>query len=118
MPLNVRDAIDTDTGERIILNRKTAGFFDNGIWKDGIRKKIKALASVQQPTKQQIELFTGLERDKDMKTFYVNKFVQASSEFDDTEADEIIWKGRVYRAMHLGEWESFGYNIVLGVRIK
>ena len=118
MPLSVRDAIDTDTGEKIKLKRKTDGFYEKGIWQKGRFRYIKALASVQQPTKQQIELFTGLERDKDMKTFYVNKFVQASSEFDDNESDTIIWKDREYRAMHVGEWESYGYNIILGVRIE
>ena len=118
MPLNVRDAIDTDTGERVRLKRKTDGFYEKGIWKEGRPQYIKALASVQQPTKQQIELFTGLERDKDMKTFYVNKYVRGSSEFDDTEADIIMWKNREYRAMQVGEWESYGYNIALGVRIK
>lgn len=119
MPLNVNDAIDTDTGEKIIILRKTTdGFYKKGIWQNGREKRIKALASVQQPTKQQIELFTGLERDKDMKTFYVNKYVRASSEFDEHEADQILWKDRVYRAMHVGEWESYGYNIIVGVRIK
>lgn len=118
MPLSVRDAIDTDTGEKVMIKRKTDGFYDDGIWKEGIPRIIKALASVQQPTKQQIELFTGLERDKDMKTFYVNKELQGSSEFDDTEADIIIWKNREYRAMQKGGWESYGYNVALGVRIK
>lgn len=118
MPFKVREAINTDTGERIKIRRKTDGYYDNGIWKEGRPIIIKALASVQQPTKQQIELFTGLERDKDMKTFYVNKYVRTSSEFDDTEADEILWKGRVYRAMKLGEWDSYGYNIAMGVRIE
>ena len=33
-------------------------------------------------------------------------------------ADNILWKDRVYRAVRLGEWESYGYNIVVGVRIE
>lgn len=118
MPFKVKDAICTDTGERIKIRRKSDGYFDDGIWKKGRSVLIKALASVQQPTKQQIELFTGLERDKDMKTFYVNKFVRTSSEFDEAEADEILWDNKVYRAMQLGGWNSYGYNIVIGVRIE
>jgi hypothetical protein len=118
MPFKVRQAICTDTGERVKVKRKIDGYYDNGIWNEGHFILLKALASVQQPTKQQLELFTGLERDKDMKTFYVNIPIVASSEFDDTQADEILWKDRVYRAMKIGEWESYGYNIVMGVRIK
>jgi len=118
MPFKVSDAIGTDTGERVIIRRKTDGEYINGIWQEGTPILIKAIASVQQPTKQQIELFTGLERIKDMKTFYVNKFVRTSNDFDNEEADEIMWKSRVYKAMHLGEWESYAYNIVLGVRIE
>ena len=118
MPFKVRSAIGTDTGERIKIRRKSAGGYVDGLWVAGTSDDIKALASVQQPTQQQIELFTGLERDKDMKTFYVNTFVRTSSEFDDAEADQIIWKDRVYRAMHLGGWDSFGYNIVVGMRIE
>ena len=119
MPFKVKEAICSDTGERIQIRRKTNdGYYEDGIWKEGRTILIKALASVQQPSKQQIELFTGLERDKDMKSFYVNKPLRASSEFDDTEADEILWKGRVYRAMQRGEWESYGYNIAIGVRVE
>lgn len=118
MPFKVKDAICTDTGERITIRRKMDGYYDNGIWQKGRHILIKALASIQQPSKQQIELFTGLERDKDMKSFYVNKPVRASSEFDDTEADELIWENRVYKAMKRGEWKSYGYNIVFGVRIE
>ncbi len=118
MPLKVRQAIGTDTGERISIRRNAQGAYVDGLWVAGASTIIKALASVQQPTKQQIELFTGLERDKDMRTFYVNRLVRTSSEFDDAEADIILWEGREYRTMQLGGWESYGYNIVLGVRIK
>lgn len=118
MPINVSQAICSDTGEKITIRRKSEGFYDKGIWQEGLVTTIRALASVQQPSKQQIELYTGLERDKDMKTFYANKYIRASSEFEDNEADEILWKGRTYRAMQLGEWDSFGYNIVLGVRVE
>ncbi len=118
MPLNVRNAIDGDTGEKVVISRKQTGDYVDGIWVNGTTISIKAIASVQAPTKQQIELFTGLERDKDIKAFYINKRLQASSEFDGTEADEIIWKGRTYRIMKIGDWDSYGYNLGLGVRIK
>lgn len=118
MPLNVRSAIGMDTGERVTISRKEAGDYVDGIWIEGTVVQIKAVASVQQPTKQQIELFTGLERNKDIKTFYINKDVRLSDEFDGVEADEILWKGRKYRATKLGEWNSYGYNVVMGVRIE
>lgn len=118
MPINVGNAICSDTGERVLIKRKTKGKFVDGIWEQGLTITIKALASVQQPTKEEIELFTGLERDKDMKSFYVNKNIIASSEFDDTDADEIIYNGMTYRAMKLGNWNAYGYDLVMGVRIK
>lgn len=118
MPIQLNRAIDTDTGERIIIYRRSGGDYVKGIWVEGTTKELKALASVQQPTKEEIELMTGLERDKDMKMFYANKTIVASSEFDDTEADIIKWKGRLYKAMKLGDWDSYGYNIAMGVRIE
>lgn len=119
MALNVSMAIDTDTGERVSILRKAAGEYIKGIWTvTSEDTPIKALASVQQPTKQEIELFTGLERDKDMKTFYINKKLRASSEFGEAQADVISWNSRLYRVMKLGEWQSYGYNIGIGVRIE
>lgn len=118
MPFKVDNAICSNTGEKIVIQRSSLGDYDEeGIWVKGDDVEIKALASVQQPTKQQIELFTGLERDKDMKTFYCNKRIVVSSEFDKTESDKILWKGKVYRTMQLGDWNSYGYSLVLGVRI-
>lgn len=119
MPFKVKNAICTNTGEKVIILRSSLGHYDDeGIWIPGTVSQIKALASVQQPTKQQLELFTGLERTKDMKTFYVNKRIISSNEFDSTESDNILWNGKTYRAMELGDWNSFGYSLVLGVRIK
>lgn len=118
MPLKVRDAIGADTGERVVIRRRASGDYADGIWVEGTPELLKALASVQQPTKQQLELFTGLERGKDMRSFYVNRYVRTASEFNNEEADIILWNGREYKAMQLGDWDSYGYCIAVGVRIK
>ncbi len=118
MPISVKQAINSETGEKIQIRRMTGGDFVDGIWNPGQLTIIKAFASVQQPDPEEIQLITGLERDKDVKIFYTNKAVQASSDFDDTEADKLVWKGKVYKAMKPADWSSYGYDAVIGVRIE
>lgn len=116
MPINVKQAIDMSTGERIIIQRKTGGRFDDGLYLEGRIKNIKAIASQQVATPEQIQLMTGLERVKDIKAFYVNKPIIASDHYDNEEADKIVWKGKTYKTMKSKDWESYGYNLVLGAR--
>ncbi len=118
MPINVNQAIDLQTGTKIYIQRSVGGSYVDGIYVEGPRKLIKAIASQQAPTPSQISLLEGLERTKDIKAFYVNKAIIASDHYDNNEADNIVWNGKVYRAMKLGDWNDYGYNLVLGARIE
>lgn len=116
MPINVSEAIDSQTGEPIKILRKSHGNYVKGLWVPGSIKQIKALASVQIVKPEEISLFTGLERVKDIKTFIVNKPVRATDQYENEEADLILWKTKIYKTMKSKDWESYGYNIVLGAR--
>lgn len=118
MPISVKQAIDMQTGEKVIIKRKTNGQYVDGIWQEGRVRNIKAIASVQAPTPEQLQLVSGLERLKDVKAFYVNKPIIASDHFDNEESDQIYWKKKTYKTMKSKDWESYGFNMVLGARIS
>lgn len=117
MPINVNSAIDMNTGEKIIIKRKTGGKYVDGLYVQGRIKAIKAIASQQVATPEEIQLVSGLERAKDVKIFYVNKPIIASDHFDNEEADIIIWKTKEYKTVKSKDWDSYGYNVVIGARI-
>lgn len=118
MPINVKQAIDLSTGDKIIIQRKSGGAYVDGIYQEGAITSIKAIASQQVATPEQIELMSGLERIKDIKAFYVNKPIIASDHYDNEEADLIVWNSKTYKTMKSKDWESYGYNLVLGARIS
>lgn len=118
MPINVGQAIDANTGEKIYALRKTKGYYDDeGTWVEGKTTKIKMFASVQVPTKEELALFTGLERVKDTKMFWVKKNVKTVMSFEDEDADILVWDEKQYKAMGLGDWKSYGYQKVLGAKL-
>lgn len=118
MPINVKQAIDLQTGEPVKILRKTIGQFVDGIYQEGSSKLIKAIASQQVATPEQINLMSGLERIKDVKVFFINKPIIASDSFDNDEADIIIWHEKKYKTMKSEDWDSYGYNMVIGARVE
>ena len=47
MPINVSEALDTDTAEIITVNRTTGGYVD-GVYQENVSATFKTIASMQQ----------------------------------------------------------------------
>lgn len=74
MPINVSEALDSDTAERIIVERDTGtGVYVDGIYVNAPIRTFKTLASVQQPTPKQLETLPQGERDKNPMLFISKK---------------------------------------------
>ncbi len=116
MPINVSEAIDFDTAERITVERAAIGGYVDGIYVKGVPTTFKALASVQQPTPKQLEMLKEGERDKNPRLFISNKPLRTTSDRDETIADIVIYKSKRYKIVALGDWSSFGHTMGFGVR--
>lgn len=117
MPINVSQAIDSQTGERIRVHRQMVGRYVDGLYVEGKTKVIKAMASQQVVTPEMMVGLEGTERTRDIKVFFVNKRVYSSNEITKEPADIIEWQGKYYRVMKVGDWSSYGYNYALGALI-
>ena len=118
MPINVGIAIDYNTGQRLYIKRKSKGKYVDGVWVVGTEQTIKCLGSQQSPKPQELDYIPELERLDDVKVFYLNKPVQVSNHWDDHESDQIEWEGKRYKIMKLNDWSSYGYDKVIGSRVK
>jgi len=115
MPINVSEAIDSDTATIVTLFNSTGGDYVDGIFVPGSETTTRALASVQQPTPKQLEFLEGGERSKSIKSFYLNKEVFTSS--DDRTATEILHRGNRYKVVHAGDWLDYGWFFAIGAKL-
>lgn len=118
MPINVSEAIDSDTAEKITVERTAPGGYVDGLYVAGATSTFKALASVQQPTPRDLETLPEGERVKNPKMFICTKKLQTASEDDSTLADVLIVKGVRFKVIQLGDWLSYGHNIAFAVKEK
>lgn len=118
MPINVSDAINSDTAEPIVIKKFPAGAYVDGIWtlSGDAPTTRKALASVQQPTPQQLKILPEGMRSSDKRLFICNKPVKTVSQEDETVADHIIWNGNEYKCYSVADWAQYGHNTVIGVK--
>lgn len=117
MPINVAEAIDSDTAVVVTLEDKSGAYVD-GIFEASAPVTRKALASVQQPTPQQLNFLEGGERTKQLRSFYLNKEVQSSSSENSEDATIIIKKGVRYKVVFAGDWEDYGWFFAIGAKTK
>lgn len=115
MPINVSEAIDSDTAVIVPLENSTGGYVD-GIYQKATTTVTMALASVQQPTPKQLEFLEGGERVKDIKSFYLNKEVKEAD--DDGPETVITHRGQRYKVVFAGDWQDFGWFFAMGAREK
>lgn len=115
MPINVSEALDRDTAERVTVARQTGSYAD-GIFVKGASTTFKTLASVQQPTRQQLQTLPEGERTKDSRLFISKKVLRAGNDKDGTIADIVTHKGIQYKIVGVGDWSSYGHSSVIGVR--
>lgn len=116
MTINVSEAIDGDTGQIITVVRKTGGAYVDGLYVEGVESSFKTIASVQQPTPDEIEKLPEGERNKDLFKFYSKKPLRATSDRDGTEADIAILNSVRYKIISAEDWNIFGHTVAIGAR--
>lgn len=117
MPINVSEALDLDTAEIMTAERISGGYVD-GVWVKNLPTTFKILASAQQPTPSQLQVLPEGERDSNPRLFISNKPLRTVSDRDGTLADIVIYKGKRYKIIKLGDWDAYGHNMAFGVREK
>lgn len=118
MPINVSEALDSDTGVILTVKRTSAGSYVDGIYVPGAESNFKSVISPQQPTPKQLLVLPEGQRDKDIMMFISKKPLRTLSDRDGTPADIVVFKGREYEIIQLADWETFGHTIGYGVRTQ
>lgn len=118
MPINVSEALDSDTGLILTVKRTTAGAYVDGIYVAGSESTFRSLISPQQPSPKQLEILPEGQRDKDIMMFISKRPLRTLSDRDGTPADKVLFKGREYEIIQLADWETFGHTIGYGVRVQ
>lgn len=116
MPINVSEAIDSDTAEKITVERSTGDDFVDGLFVKGTTTTFNTLASVQQPTPKQLEILPEGERSKNPRLFISKKALRTTNDKDQIIADIVIFKGQRFKIIATGNWESYGHTMAFGVR--
>lgn len=116
MPINVSEAIDSDTAEIITVTRYTGGSRINGIWQPGTPSQFKTLASAQPASADDLQNMPEGERDKVIFKFISKKPIRTVQDRDGEEADEITFKGSDWRVIKGGDWSSYGHNTVFAAK--
>lgn len=112
MPINVSEALDSDTAEKIVVERKTGGGYVDGLYVEGSISTFKTLASAQPATPDEIQIQPEGERDKDIFKFISKKPIYTTKDREGEEADVIIFKKKRWRVISGGDWASYGHNTV------
>lgn len=117
MPINVSEALDTDTAEIITVTRDDGDSdFVDGLFVKGGVTIFKTLASVQQPTPKDLQILPEGERDKNPRMFISKKPLRTTNDKDGTIADIVTFKGVNFKIIMVADWESYGHTIAFGVR--
>jgi hypothetical protein len=118
MPINVSEALDIDTAEVVTVIRTTSGSYVDGLYVKGTESTFKALASVQQPTPDQVMLLPEGERNDNNKLFICNKRVYGTEDRDANISDMILYKSKRYKVVQPKDWTAYGHSTVVGVQIQ
>jgi hypothetical protein len=116
MTINVSEALDSDTGEIVTVVRTVPGAYIDGIYSKGVESTFKTLASVQQPSAEQLDQLEEGERNRDARLFISKKPLRGMSDRDGTIADLVIYRGFRYKIIAPKDWSVYGHTTVMGVR--
>lgn len=118
MPIKVTEAIDADTATVVTLEDKGIPTRLDGrpVYPPATIRK--ALASVQQPTPEQLQFLEGGERTSNTYSFYLNKSVQTADVDTGTPATTIIRRGQRFKVIHVGDWDDYGWFFAIGAKEK
>lgn len=118
MVVNVSQAICGLTSEQVSVERTSGGGYVDGIYVKGGAAIFKMLASVQQPTPDDLEQLPEGERNKDIRKFISNKLVRTASDRDGLIADIIIYKTIKYKIISVQDWSAYGQTTSFGARVQ
>lgn len=120
MTIRVTEALCSDTSEKAFRERESGGDYVDGLWVEGTTKTIRALASFQQPTANQIKTLKEGERTSDPRLIICNKELRTTNDADGTVADIVIRKktGERYKIIALQDWSAYGQSTAMGVRVS
>lgn len=116
MTINVSEALDTDTAEIVTVERTSTGSFVDGLYVKGAVSTFKTLASVQQPTPNEIQNLPEGERNKDVRKFICAKVVRTTNDRDELIADLILYKSNKYKIISTNDWDTYGHTTAFGTR--
>ena len=117
MVINVSSALCGLTSEKVLVERTTGGYVD-GIYQKDAPTTFKMIASVQQPTPDDLQNLPEGERNKDIRKFISNKLVRTASDRDGFNADLITYKGIKYKIISVEDWSAYGQTTSFGAREK
>tara|TARA_R110000822_G_scaffold84867_3_gene199033 strand:- start:14478 stop:14828 length:351 start_codon:yes stop_codon:yes gene_type:complete len=115
MTLKVSEALCSDTAEIITVIRRSSGFVD-GLFVTGETRRFKTLASVQQLIPKDLLTLKESERTKDLRKFISIKPIQTSDDKENSIADIVLYKGKQYKIISSGDWDTYGYTESIGAR--
>ena len=116
MPINVSEALDSDTSEILTIERTTGGGYVDGLYSGGSVDTFNTFGSVQQPTPKELQKLPEGERDKDVRKFITKKQLRTTSDRDSEVADSVLYRGENYKIIQSGDWQTYGYCESYGVR--
>lgn len=116
MPVNVSEALDTDTAEIVTVERTSGGGYVDGLYQKGTTSTFKTICSVQQPSPDELQNLPEGERDKDIRKFISKKPVRTASDRDGLIADVVLYKGVRYKVISAGDWDAYGHTTSFGAR--
>ena len=95
MTLKVSEALCSDTAEIITVIRRS---------------------SVQQLIPKDLLTLKESERTKDLRKFISIKPIQTSDDKENSIADIVLYKGKQYKIISSGDWDTYGYTESIGAR--
>lgn len=116
MPINVSEAIDSDTAEIITVERAEVGGYVDGLYVPGVTSTFKTICSVQAPSPDELQTLAEGERNKDVRKFISKKPLRTTQDRDDTIADVVIYDGFRFKIISSGNWSVYGHTTAFGAR--
>lgn len=116
MPINVSEALDSDTCIKVQVERTTPGNYVDGIYVSGTTSIFNTLVSPQQPSPKQLEVLPEGERDKDVMLFISKRPLRTVDNDKGTPPDVVLFNNHRYKIIQLAEWSTFGHTPAYGVK--
>ena len=115
--INVSEALDFDLCESISVMRTSTGSYIDGIYQDGTKSYFNSIASIQQPTSEDIQFITEAEKTTDLKLFICKDILKTSNEKLKTIADIVLCSFGSYKIISVKDFSNFGHTTCIGTRI-